>query len=261
MQIRKHYIESFNKIKSKHGLVIPNTYIVHSDDPLPKVVGYTSKFIVDDGEEHYRYDYYRDILGRALTHYGINQAKNKIIHLDLGCGPGLFSWVVQDYLVSKHAVDPGDIDIIGYDHAKNMIKLANLFRKHLPVEFNFEGYSGLNKIQNILKTRDFSDCDCIITFGYVLIQLHGAMEAMHNFAKIIKRLFPVNSCILVAVDAFSGNRPQCFRNACDELFAALSDTDIYIENRYIRGPDRSWMRARLNQEISNGKRRSNKSQV
>ena len=108
MQIREHYIESFNKIKSKHGSVLPHTYIMPRDVSLPKAVGYTSKFIVDDGEEHYR---------------------------------------------------------------------------------------------------------------------------------------------------------LYFRNACEELFAALSYVDIYIEDRYIRGPDRSWMRARLNQEISNGKRRSNKSQI
>ena len=72
-----------------------------TDVSLQGAIGYTSKYIVESGEEHYRYDYYRYILNTALNFFGIHRSKYKIFHLDLGCGPGLFSWVVQDYLLSR----------------------------------------------------------------------------------------------------------------------------------------------------------------
>ena len=248
MQIRENYITSFNRIRDKHGSVLFSSYIIPTDVSLQGAIGYTNKYIVESGEEHYRYDYYRYILNTALNFFGIHRSKYKIFHLDLGCGPGLFSWVVQDYLLARCHRSPGDIELVGYDYAKKMIRLANLFRDYLPVEFNFEGYSRIRTIRDKLRSRDLSDCDCIVTFGYVLVQLKDNTEAMHNFAKIIKHLFPANSCTLVAVDAFSGNRPLEFRYACDELLAAMSSVGININDKYIRSPDRSWMRASLSRE-------------
>lgn len=246
--IREHYIDSFNHIKNKYGEDV-SSYVIPSDASLQKAIGYTGQFIVNSSEEHYRYNYYQKYLDSALRMLDFNLTNNRrIIHLDLGCGPGLFSWVVQDRLLKNYGKKSGDIELIGYDHAKYMIRLANLFHGHLPVEYNFEGYSRINKIRHMLKTRDFSDCDCIVTFGYVLVQVKDDTEAIYNFVKIIKHLFPANSCTLVAVDAFSGNRSSEFRNACEKLLSALSNIGTNIEDKFIRSSGCSWMRARLSQE-------------
>ena len=170
------------------------------------------------------------------------------MHLDLGCGPGLFSWVVQDYMLTKYRKNPGDIDLIGYDYAENMIRLAALFQEHLPVEYNLDGYFEIDRIRNMLKSRDLSDCHVLITFGHVLIQVKDSSEAMQNFVGIINNMFPSKSCIVVAVDAYSSDDiRQDFRDACNKLWAALNDAGVNVKNNHI-GSIRSWMCARLSQE-------------
>lgn len=252
MLIRDCYIKSFNeiegKIEGRYGTSISRNHIIPKNASIEEVIGYTRRFIVESGEEHFRYDYYRDILAKALTRFRFNATKNKIAHLDLGCGPGLFSWVVQDYLLSKYKMKPGNIDLIGYDHAKKMIRLAKLFKEYLPVEYNFEGYFELDKILNLLESRDFSDYDCIITFGHVLIQVGDNTEALQDFVELVQNLFPSNSCILLAVDAYANEtKRQDFRSACKKLMVALSNAGVAVNNKRT-GPERSYMCARLSHE-------------
>ena len=249
-QIKDHYIESFNQIRRKHGYT-SSGYEIPVDISLEGAVGYTRQYIIETGKEHYRYDYYTKCLASTLDERGLNfnPANNRIMHLDLGCGPGLFSWVVRDYAIENYGKKPGDIELVGYDHAESMIRLAHLFRDRLP-EYNFEGYYELDKIQHMLESKDLSDYDCIITFGYVLVQVEGKREALQNFIDIIRLLFPVNSCILMAVDAFSEeDRRQKFGNACEELWDSLSNTGINARDRDIENSEyRSWMRSRLSKE-------------
>jgi len=121
----------------------------------------------------------------------------------------------------------GDPEFIGYDHAQEMIHLANLFQEYLPVKYKFDGYFKIDEIRSMLNSRNFSDCSCIVTLGYVLIQVKNNKEALQNFAQIILDLFPAKSCILIAVDAYYiESRRQDFRNTCKKLLAALIDAGI-----------------------------------
>lgn len=252
MRIKNHYIEGFNKISDKYGEVFCG-YEIPEDISLEQAIGYTNEYIIKSKpNKHFRYDYYRKILAKAVSELDFNPANNRIIHLDLGCGPGLFSWVVQDYMLLGLEKNHSDLDLIGYDHAKNMIRLASLFqghlRKHLPVEYNLGGYFKIVKIQNMLKSRDFSDCDILITFGHVLIQVKDDPEALQNFVGIIKNLFPSRSCILVAVDAYKHeNRRRDFYTACTELQSAIVGVGVNVKDKR-RGRAYSWMYARLSQE-------------
>ena len=233
MQIREHYINSFNQIRNKFG-ELPCNHLISENVSLKKAIGYTRQFIVESDQEHFRYDYYKRKIGEAITRLGLNPVENKITHLDLGCGPGLFSWVVRDCLRSRYKKNPDDIELIGYDYAENMIHLANLFHEYLPVEYNFDGYFEFERIRNMLKSRDFSDCDNIITFGHVLIQIKDNLEAQREFVEIIQNLFPVNSCILVAVDAYAyEDRRQDFRHACKTLLDALTGAGIDVKSKPI----------------------------
>ena len=230
MQIREYYIQSFNQIRRKFG-ELPCSHLIPENVSLRAAIGYTRRFIVEpakivNGKEYRRYDYYNDKIGKALTMFGISQAK-KTIHLDLGCGPGLFSWVIQDYMLEHYGKKPGDLEFIGYDHAREMIHLANLFQEYLPVEYKFDGYFKVDEIRNMLNSRNFSDCSCIVTLGYVLIQVKDNREALQDFVRIIQDLFPAKSCILVAVDAYScESRRQDFRYVCKELLAAVTDAGL-----------------------------------
>ena len=259
--IRDHYIAVSQLIGNEHlgkRTDIPRAEEISEDVPLGQAIGYTYKHISDvgnwseDSQPHYRYNRYE----QALRKFYCNSANKRIMHLDLGCGPGLFSWVVRDYVLKNYGKESGDIELVGYDYAPNMIRLAELFREYLPVdvEYNFEGYYELDKIQNMLESKDLSDYDCIITFGHVLVQTEGNREAMQNFIDIIRRLFPVNSCILLAVDAFGKeDSRQKFVNACEELWRYLSDVGINV--RDVRAPPRErlqydgcWMHCRLSKE-------------
>ena len=95
-------------------------------------------------------------------------------------------------MLTKYRKNPGDIDLIGYDYAENMIRLAALFQEHLPVEYNLDGYFEIDRIRNMLKSRDLSDYQILITFGHVLIQVKDSSEAMQNFVRIINNMLPSN---------------------------------------------------------------------
>ena len=230
---------------------------IPTDISFEDAMRYTFRFIAPDKSSkkpNYRYDRYTECLASTLHrfHYYFNRENKRIMHLDLGCGPGLFSWVVWDYAID-YGKKPDDIELIGYDRAPNMIHLAHLFRDRFRgrlLEYNFEGYYELEKIQNILESKDLSGYVCIITFGYVLVQTEGDSTAMRNFIDIIRCLFPVNSCILMAVDAFSKeDRRQKFDNACEELWASLSKTGI---NLIAQAKEHSqygcWMHSLLSEE-------------
>lgn len=242
MQIRDRYVETFKEIQDRYGEE-ESDHLIGPDDSLQKVIGYTKEYIVGGSRPHYRYDYYRDSLDWALTNLGFD-AENRVVCLDQGCGPGLFSWVVQDYLLSRHVRYVSDVDCIGYDHAESMIRLATLFQKHLPIRFNLKGYWEIDKLRTKLRSKDFSHSAVIVTLGHVLIQAKDDPNSMRDFARIIRNLFPSSSCIVVAVDAHSGNKRQIFREACESFWNLLEKTGVRVEARKI-SEERSSMYARL----------------
>lgn len=132
MQIRDHYIDAFNKIRRRHGEMCSG-YEIRADCSLREAIGYTRRYIVGKDQDHYRYDYYRDELDRSLRHMVFDDKIDKILHLDIGCGPGLFTWAMRDYLLSQHDRKDGSVDFIGYDHAESMIRLSNLFLENFSI--------------------------------------------------------------------------------------------------------------------------------
>lgn len=230
MQIREHYLQSFNRIRRRFGMKAPADRVIPGNVSLQEAIGFTSRFITESCEKHFRYDLYRARLDEALTRLGFNPANKNITHLDLGCGPGLFSWVVQDCLHSRYNKNPGDIDFIGYDHAKNMIYLTNLLYGYLPAGYNFQGYFEIDKLRNLLEFRDFSHSNCIITIGHVLIQARDNTEALQDYVQVIRHLFPSGSCILVAIDPYvNEDIQQDFPEACHALLDALAGAGIKAE--------------------------------
>jgi len=230
MLIRDYYEQAFNVIKSEYGEQ-PSSYVVPANISLEQAIGYTRRYIVEGVYEtrHYRYGRYRHALDKVLKEeLRFKPANRRIVNLDLGCGPGLFSWVVRDYMLKGYDSNDGDISLIGYDYAKNMIRLADLFRKHLPMEINFTGYSKIGKIKKVLSREDFSDCDVIVTFGHMLVQTKSEHDVASDFCNIICSLFPANCCVLVAVDAIT--RAWAFHGAWKNLRAALEEAGVNMES-------------------------------
>ncbi len=247
MSIRDRYRSTFNDIAKEHGEVDSEAKIDRLDS-LKKAIGYTRRFVVDEEQRHYRYDYYRDALSDAITRLDADLAGCQVVHLDIGCGPGLFSWVLHDHLRSRKDRRPESVVYYGYDHCANMIKLANLFWDSLPYRNNFRGDFRLAATAATLKDQDFSDYDVVVTFGYALVQVQNDPTALNHFAMLIQYMFPSSSCIVIAADAHSGLRREAFSSQCRALQAALNEYGVDLEDRRLLPDSRSVMFARLDKE-------------
>ncbi len=246
MQIRDRYIEIFNQIAKKYGETA-SSHVVSKDVSLEKSIGYTRKFVVEHSKEHFRYDYYRYVLSESIKKFHFIHRNKKLIHVDIGCGPGLFSWVVLDYMTAYHGRNETNLHFMLYDHARSMVDLADLFWKRLSVTNRMDNYSDVDDIQKRLRARKLSNCDVLVTFGHVLLQTKDNTRSVDDFACIIQNLFPSNSCIVVAVDAYSGESRKKFRDACDNLRSILRKVGVYSKSRTI-GERRSYMYASLSAE-------------
>lgn len=229
MLIRDYYEQAFNAIKSEHGEQ-PSSHVIPANISLEQAIGYTRRHVIEGvyNKRHYRYDRYRNALDKALKEkLRFRPVNRRIVNLDLGCGPGLFSWVVRDYMLKEYGSNDGDISLIGYDHAKNMIRLADLFRERLSMKINFAGYFETEKIRETLGRKDFPGDDVIITLGHVLIQ--ASSDGIRNFAEIIQNLYQSHFCILIAVDALRIGGWGELRPSCERLRADLGNCGVNIE--------------------------------
>ena len=222
--------------------------ITGAHDSLQQTIEYTRQFVVEQTTPHFRYQYYHDALSLALTELGFDPDNRQVVHLDIGCGPGVFSWVVYDHMASQATRDPGHVDYYGYDHAAAMIQLAHLFLERFPIKYEFHGYSDLAEIVTALADQDLSNCDVLITFGYALVQVRANPTALDDFATLIACVFPSHSCIMVAADAYN-YRPtrDAFDDQCRALETALIEVGVALGER-VSTAQRSVMFARLKTE-------------
>ena len=172
----------------------------------------------------------------------------QVVHLDIGCGPGVFCWVMHDHMASRKPHRPDSVVYYGYDHCANMIGLAHLFLDGLHAQYDFHDYSDLAQIWTALVEQDVSNRDVVVTFGYALVQVQEDPAALEEFSDLIHCLFPSRSCIVVAADAhYNGKVRNAFDRQCRELETALNEFGIGLEDRVspVKG---SIMFARLNME-------------
>ena len=247
MSIRDNYVSTLNAIAQGCGEE-PSTAQIGPNDSLQKTIGYTREFVVVHTTPHFRYQYYYGALSLAFAQLGFDPADRRVVHLDIGCGPGVFSWVMYDHMASHETRDPGHVDYYGYDHAAAMIQLAHLFLERFPDKYEFYGHSDLAEIGTALADRDLSNCDVVITFGYALVQVRDNPAALGNFATLIACVFPSHSCIVVAADAHNdGATRHAFDDQCRALEVALDEVGVALQDR-VSPERRSIMVARLTVE-------------
>ena len=194
MAIKDNYITTFNSIARRHGQH-PATAQIGPNDSLRSVIGYTGQYVVLHTTQHFRYDYYRDALSLAFTHLHFDPADRRVVHLDIGCGPGIFSWVMYDYIALHETYNGDQVDYYGYDHCAAMIELARLFLRRFPDQYEFHGYSDLAEISTTLADEELSNCDVVVTFGYALVQVRDDPAALGDFATLISCMFPSHSSL------------------------------------------------------------------
>ena len=247
MPIRDHYVPAFNSIAERHGQR-PATAQIGPQDSLQETIGYTREYVVEHRTPHFRYAYYRRALSLALRHLRFAPADRRILHLDIGCGPGVFSWVMYDHMATQDGRDPNHVEYYGYNHCEAMIELAHLFLEHFPDQYEFHGFCDLYEVSTTLTAENSPDRAVVVTLGYALLQVRDNPTALTDFSTLIASVFPAHSGIVVAADAHHDRATRdSFNTQCNALGTALAEVGVTLEDRVLTAT-RSVMYARLGME-------------
>lgn len=183
----------------------------------------------EDSRPHYRYDRYRLILEYALKRCDCGES---VIHLDLGCGPGLFTWVVRNFFLQHSHIE---IRYYGYDYAPSMVKLARIVWDCLDTQEKLSLYHSVDEIVTVAQRLSVLAGFVIVTFGHVLFQTYDNPKAMDDFARAIAAFARSRTCIIAASDAHSGARSQYFKHACCKLISAMARYGLTVDMDFTSG--------------------------
>lgn len=233
--IKSQYVGAIQELSHRYGSSSVN-YRIPQSVTLEQCIGYAQKHIVQVTEEnqYYRYGRYSSALTDMLRQVPDFGSARRIVHIDIGCGPGLFSWVVHDHFLNHN---PGQVSLHGYDRAPEMVKLGELLWGEMVTRVPIVLESDLRKfLVHIADISGRQHSDVIVSFGHVLVQTvddmerdPNASEAFVDFSKIVAACSNRNSrCVVVAVDAHSStdsaDRQEQFDRACKRLKKELQNS-------------------------------------
>ncbi len=228
--VRHYYSPVIRGIMAENGILPAGrpSYQIPSGATFHQVLRYTDWYIAGTGDQQpdYRYQRYEEAIRmrRAI------RPQRPVAHVDIGCGPGLFSWVFLDWAITLGIRLEG-IDLYGWDHSPEMVRLAEMVRDRLagyiPNYPNLQYFSNLEELLNQITENQRDGVDYTVTFGHVLVQAHSD-ENIRDFTEIISRLVlgARVDCALIAVHALSGERSGEFQNGWSLLTESLNQTGI-----------------------------------
>ena len=244
--IRGKYVAVINAIAEEQGGNYCD-YVVPKNATLAECIGYAQKYYVEGNEKHHRYDRCRRLLKTAMSHILPNTgSRQTLLHMDIGAGPGLYSWVLRDY--ARRNYPTINLKLYGYDRAPKMAKLANMIWDRLDENVAYSCFHDKNELYTAAMSGPSRSVNVVLTLGYVLIQTDGD-GSLKELASLCKK-FSVNSnACLIAIDAYSGSRPTQFESAWDKLVSSLSNLRISVEETgsskkvariYVMSAPRGW---------------------
>lgn len=228
MPIRDHYIDAIRAVMAKQGVQPAQYQPDHDITPsasLEEVLVYADWYVAGTGDKkrHYRFDRYR----KALNAVGLGSDK-RIVHVDIGCGVGVFSWVVLDW-AKERGIDPHNIRLYAYDPCQEAIKLCWMLRYRIQ-QAQGSHYPSLNYDHNLKAfTRKLSgvssqgETEYLVTLGYVIAGNHneGDIQSYHEIIQAVESAAGSSGRVwLVASDATSGG----YRSEFNAGWRALRDS-------------------------------------
>ena len=223
MPIRDEYIAAIAQLVRRFGCA-GSDYRIQERADIQQCLGYAASYVAGNTTEHYRYDRYRNKLIHSLDSNEDIGGAGTLIHVDIGCGPGLFSWVVYDHFSGTEV----DVQLYGYDHAPEMVRLAGLIQDELESEVGLQCYHDARQLLANIPAAP-PQADVIVTFGHVLVQLADDQQAIGAFATILEHLTDKGPCLVLAVDA--RRQRNRFQRSFNRLCERLEDLDCVWENR------------------------------
>ena len=205
MTVREYYQDAISAILSKRNLrplLSAPDFKVSPQLTVDAAIQYTDWYCHrSDTHPHYRYRRYWE----ALCSTG--SPRDRLIHVDIGCGAGAFSWAFLDW-AEAWGINYRQVGLFGTDGCPAMLQAAQLIRGEMVQKIPY--YPLLNYHPNIksllfdLKASRQRDADFVITFGHILVQSHNPYD-VRGFTQVIKTVHeltpPSRKCILIAVDA------------------------------------------------------------
>lgn len=227
MNIRDKYVDVIEAIARRervtpHGNV---AYEIGVEATQRQCLRYALRYVVRHSQLHYRYDMYRSTLNRALYRAAVHRhGDGLMVHLDLGCGPGLFTWVVSDLSVRWDV----DVEQYGYDHSPEMIRLASEVWDEIGDATHCAWHHNTEDMLSAALAGGPSHSGLLVTFGHVLAQTCTNEEAINGFASAVSDM-TTKDCLVVAVDAKGAS--QEFREGCQSLVAAMEMLCLSVDVR------------------------------
>ena len=180
--VRDRYRSVCEELVGKFG-VSPSGYTITESADLRECLGYLQRYVIDN-QPHYRFDRYTALLN-PWYHSNAFETDSldlcwengrscvKLLHIDLGSGPGVFTWAVKDYFDDRFWSPSWSYDSmhIGFDHSAAMVDLATTIWELLAVDSKAVWCSTPESLLAIAE-RPIQRCDyLLITMGHILIRL------------------------------------------------------------------------------------------
>ena len=207
---------------------------------LKQCVGYLNQHIVHD-RTHFRYMRYFQMVDHYFRQHlgGSKQGRRPlIVHVDLGTGPGLFNWVVYDYVQQNWRPERRpQLAQFGYDHCPAMVELAERIWTRFKLSDEVQYFDSRKALRRAVDETP-EDSYLLITFGHVLIQSYNLVDrsVISSFAKLCNRLAHGRDTVdVLAVDAYAYSRTQEFESATKCLHRKLRDsTNATADHPWVR---------------------------
>ena len=213
-RIREQYVDVLEGLATQFGRDEGN-HIIPVNASFHRCIDYACRYFYErDSVPHYRFRRYRAALARLLNVFDGHLDRNSeaIIHIDVGCGPGLFSWAAHDYFIENGG--GRSLELYGYDHCPAMVRLAQAIWRRLDTQADASFAHSPDALMSDI-WQGGSAANVIVSFGHVLIQASEDPAAIRTFSDFLARHSP----LVVAVDSKYG--AATFGRACDSLRDAL----------------------------------------
>lgn len=231
-------------IKSQYWVAVDNIaeeegtarlgFDVPRDATLAQCIGYTQDYVVRLGQErpHYRYERYLTTLRKCMQELPFQWTMPTAMHLDLGAGPGLFTWVVWDYVRSETTEGRElSLDLFGHDYAPEMSRLARRLWDAFGLPATYGCFASEEEVYANVWPQG-PPTNVLITLGHSLIQVHkGGDGGLAVFAELCEAVAGLDETArLVAVDAHGGDRPREFDSAWEEFVSLMPDSRVEVKH-------------------------------
>lgn len=213
-RIREQYVDVLEAIAEQFGRV-PGDHVIPVNASFARCIDYACRYLHEgDSVRDYRFNRYRRALARLLDEFDGHLDRNAeaTIHIDVGCGPGLFSWAAHDHFLDRQGAR--SLELYGFDHCPAMTRLAEAIWRRLDTQLDASLTHNAEELMSDV-WQGGPKANAIVSFGHVLIQAGDDPTAIRTFSDFLAQ----PNLLVVAVDAKHG--AATFGRACDSLRDAL----------------------------------------